>query len=35
MGRRPAKSAEYKAGIVLAVLRGEVSLAEAARREGA
>ena len=35
MGRQPAKSVEDKTRIVLAVLRGEVSIAEAARREGA
>ena len=35
MGREPAKSAADKMRIVLAVLRGEVSVAEAARREGA
>lgn len=35
MGRRPGKSAGDEARIVLAVLRGEVSIAEAARREGA
>lgn len=35
MGRQPGKSVEDKARIVLAVLRGEVSVAEAARREGA
>ena len=35
MGRQPGKSVEDKLRIVLAVLRGEVSVAEAARREGA
>lgn len=35
MGRQPVKSVEDKTRIVLAVLRGEVSIAEAARREGA
>ena len=35
MGRQPTKSVEDKARIVLAVLRGEVTIAEAARREGA
>ncbi|MCY4133467.1 MAG: helix-turn-helix domain-containing protein [bacterium] len=34
MSRQPGKSVEDKARIVLAVLRGEVSVAEAARREG-
>ena len=34
MGNRPSKSAEDKVRIVLAVLRGEVSIAAAARREG-
>ena len=35
MGRQPAKSAEERTRIVLAVLRGEVAIAEAARRDGA
>ena len=34
MGRQPVKSVEDKVRIVLAVLRGEVSIAAAARREG-
>lgn len=34
MGHQPTKSVEDKTRIVLAVLRGEVSIAEAARREG-
>lgn len=34
MGRPPVKSVEDKTRIVLAVLRGEVSIASAARREG-
>ncbi|MCY3861656.1 MAG: helix-turn-helix domain-containing protein [bacterium] len=34
MSRQTGKSVEDKARIVLAVLRGEVSVAEAARREG-
>lgn len=34
MGRPPVKSAEDKTRIVLAVLRGEVSNASTARREG-
>ncbi len=34
MGRPPVWSAEDKLRIVMAVLRGEVSMAEAARREG-
>ncbi len=34
MGRQPGKSLEGKARIVLAVLRGEVTIAEAARWEG-
>jgi transposase-like protein len=34
MGKQPAKSGEDKNRIVLAVLRGEISIAEAARREG-
>ena len=33
MGQRPAKSVEAKVRIVLAVLRGEVSIAAAERRE--
>ena len=35
MGRQPSWSLVGKAGIVLAVLRGEVSVAEATRRESA
>jgi len=35
MGCQPTKSVEDKARIVLAVLRGGVAIAEAARREGA
>jgi transposase len=34
MARSPSRSAEDKVRIVLAVLRGEVTIAEAARREG-
>jgi transposase len=34
MARPPSRSAEDKVRIVLAVLRGEVTIAEAARREG-
>jgi len=34
MGQAPSKSVEDKARIVLAVLRGEISIAAAARREG-
>ena len=34
MGNPPSKSAEDKVRIVLAVLRGEISIAAAARREG-
>lgn len=34
MAKPPLKSVEEKTRIVLAVLRGEVSIAEAARREG-
>ncbi len=34
MSRPPSRSAEDKVRIVLAVLRGEITLAEAARREG-
>lgn len=34
MARPPSRSAEDKIRIVLAVLRGELSVAEAARREG-
>lgn len=34
MGKQPTKSVEDKNRIVLAVLRGEISIAEAARREG-
>ena len=34
MAQPPVKSVEDKTRIVLAVLRGEVSIAEAARREG-
>jgi len=34
MGRPPVKSVEDKTRIVLAVLRGEVSIVSAARREG-
>ena len=34
MGRQPVKSVEDKVRIVLAVLRGENSIAAAARREG-
>jgi len=34
MGHPPVKSVEDKNRIVLAVLRGEVTIAEAARREG-
>ena len=34
MARPPSRSAEDKVRIVLAVLRGEVMIAEAARREG-
>ncbi|MGH2703833.1 MAG: transposase [Actinomycetota bacterium] len=34
MPRPPQKSVEDKARIVLAVLKGEISIAEAARREG-
>lgn len=34
MGNQPATSMEDKNRIVLAVLRGEISIAEAARREG-
>jgi transposase len=34
MARPPQKSAEDKTRIVLAVLRGELTIAEAARREG-
>lgn len=33
MGHQPTKSVEDKQRIVLAVLRGEISIAEAARRE--
>lgn len=33
MGKQPTKSVEDKTRIVLAVLRGEISIAEAARRE--
>ena len=35
MGHQPLKSVEDKVRIVLAVLRGEISIAAAARREGA
>ena len=35
MGRQPAKSVEDKTRIVLAVLRGEITIAAAARREAA
>ena len=35
MGRQPARSVEDKTRIVLAVLRGEISVAAAARREAA
>ena len=35
MGHQPLKSVEDKVQIVLAVLRGEISIAAAARREGA
>lgn len=34
MARPPSRSAEDKVRVVLAVLRGEVTIAEAARREG-
>jgi transposase len=34
MGRPPQKSVEDKTRIVLVVLRGELTIAEAARREG-
>ena len=34
MSRPPSRSAEDKVRIVLAVLRGEITLEEAARREG-
>ena len=34
MGNPPSQSAEDKVRIVLAVLRGEISIAAAARREG-
>lgn len=34
MGQQPTRSVEDKNRIVLAVLRGEISIAEAARREG-
>src|SRR3954452_19849232 len=34
MARPPSRAAEDKVRIVLAVLRGEVTIAEAARREG-
>ncbi|CAB4604944.1 unannotated protein [freshwater metagenome] len=34
MPRPPSKSAEHKVRIVLSVLRGEQTIAEAARREG-
>jgi len=34
MGNQPAKSVEDKNRIVLAVLRGEISITEASRREG-
>lgn len=34
MARPPTRAAEVKVRIVLAVLRGEVTIAEAARREG-
>lgn len=34
MGRPPSRSAEDKVRVVLAVLRGEVTIAEVARREG-
>jgi len=34
MGQTPSKSVEDKVRIVLAVLRGEISIAAAARREG-
>lgn len=34
MARAPSRSAEDRVRIVLAVLRGEVTIAEAARREG-
>lgn len=34
MARPPSRSAEDKIRIVLAVLRGELSVAEAARRDG-
>ena len=34
MGHQPLKSVEDKVRIVVAVLRGEVSVAEAARRAG-
>ena len=34
MGKPPSKSVEDKVRIVLAVLRGEISIAAAARREG-
>ena len=34
MGRPPQKPVEDKTRIVVAVLRGEITLAEAARREG-
>jgi len=34
MGHQPTKSVEDKNRIVLAVLRGEISIAEASRREG-
>lgn len=34
MARPPSRSAEDKVRIVLAVLRGELTIAEAARREG-
>ena len=34
MGKQPSKSVEDKNRIVLAVLRGEISIAEAARPEG-
>jgi transposase len=34
MGRPPQKSVEDKTRIVLAVLKGEITIAEAARREG-
>ena len=34
MARPPSKSVEEKTRIVLAVVRGEITIAEAARREG-